>query len=301
MQMASGETAEVTATTPPVDVMEVIPTSVEEVSQLWLTVQDLGTDWGIKALAALAILIIGRWVAKGIRRGVRRMMEKGGVDPIIIGFVGSITYIALLAFVIIAALGQLGIQTTSFIAILGAAGLAVGLALQGSLANFAAGFLMIIFRPFRVGDFVEAAGVAGVVKDMQIFTTTLKTGDNKTIIIPNAKISGDNIINYSAEENRRVDMTVGVAYDADLSKVRDVLNDIISKDERILSDPAPQVAVAELADSSVNFVVRIWTKTGDYWGVKCDTTETIKNRFDEAGIGIPFPQRDIHIVSGSAA
>jgi small conductance mechanosensitive channel len=301
MQMASGETAEVTATTPPVDVMEVIPTSVEEVSQLWLTVQDLGTDWGIKALAALAILIIGRWVAKGIRRGVRRMMEKGGVDPIIIGFVGSITYIALLAFVIIAALGQLGIQTTSFIAILGAAGLAVGLALQGSLANFAAGFLMIIFRPFKVGDFVEAAGVAGVVKDMQIFTTTLKTGDNKTIIIPNAKISGDNIINYSAEENRRVDMTVGVAYDADLSKVRDVLNDIISKDERILSDPAPQVAVAELADSSVNFVVRIWTKTGDYWGVKCDTTETIKNRFDEAGIGIPFPQRDIHIVSGSAA
>jgi small conductance mechanosensitive channel len=301
MQMASGETAEVTATTPPVDVMEVIPTSVEEVSQLWLTVQDLGTDWGIKALAALAILIIGRWVAKGIRRGVRRMMEKGGVDPIIIGFVGSITYIALLAFVVIAALGQLGIQTTSFIAILGAAGLAVGLALQGSLANFAAGFLMIIFRPFRVGDFVEAAGVAGVVKDMQIFTTTLKTGDNKTIIIPNAKISGDNIINYSAEENRRVDMTVGVAYDADLSKVMDVLNDIISKDERILSDPAPQVAVAELADSSVNFVVRIWTKTGDYWAVKCDTTETIKNRFDEAGIGIPFPQRDIHIVSGSAA
>ncbi|MGB5427069.1 MAG: mechanosensitive ion channel domain-containing protein [Gammaproteobacteria bacterium] len=299
--MASGETAEVAETTTPVDVMEVIPTSVEDVSQLWLTVQDLAMDWGIKALAALAIFIIGRWVAKGIRRGVRRMMEKGGVDPIIIGFVGSITYIALLAFVVIAALGQLGIQTTSFIAILGAAGLAVGLALQGSLANFAAGFLMIIFRPFKVGDFVEAAGVAGVVKDMQIFTTTMKTGDNKTIIIPNAKISGDNIINYSAEENRRVDMTVGVAYDADLSKVRDVLNDIISKEERILSDPAPQVAVAELADSSVNFIVRVWTKTEDYWAVKFDATETIKNRFDEAGIGIPFPQRDIHIVSGSAA
>ncbi|MGB5178093.1 MAG: mechanosensitive ion channel domain-containing protein [Gammaproteobacteria bacterium] len=281
--------------------MEVIPTSVEDVSQLWLTVQELATDWGIKVLAALAILLIGRWVAMGIRRGVRRMMEKGGVDPIIIGFVGSITYIALLAFVVIAALGQLGIQTTSFIAILGAAGLAVGLALQGSLANFAAGFLMIIFRPFKVGDFVEAAGVAGVVKDMQIFTTTLKTGDNKTIIIPNAKISGDSIINYSAEETRRVDMTVGVAYDADLSKVRDVLNDIISKEERVLSDPPPQVAVAELADSSVNFIVRVWTKSGDYWAVKCDTTETIKNRFDEAGIGIPFPQRDIHIISGSAA
>lgn len=299
--MASGETAEVTETTTPVDVMEVIPTSVEEVSQLWLTVQDLAMDWGIKVLAALAIFVIGRWVAMGVRRGVRRMMEKGGIDPMIIGFVASITYIALLAFVVIAALGQLGIQTTSFIAILGAAGLAVGLALQGSLANFAAGFLMIIFRPFKVGDFVEAAGVAGVVKDMQIFTTTMKTGDNKTIIIPNAKISGDNIINYSAEENRRVDMTVGVAYDADLSKVRDVLNDIISKEERILSDPAPQVAVAELAESSVNFIVRVWTKTEDYWGVKFDATETIKNRFDEAGIGIPFPQRDIHIVSGSAA
>ena len=299
--MASDETAAVAETTPPVDVMDVIPTSVEDVSQLWLTVQDLATDWGIKVLAALAIFIIGRWVAKGIRRGVRRMMEKGGADPIIIGFVGSIVYIALLAFVVIAALGQLGIQTTSFIAILGAAGLAVGLALQGSLANFAAGFLMIIFRPFKVGDFVEAAGVAGVVKDMQIFTTTMKTGDNKTIIIPNAKISGDNIINYSAEENRRVDMTVGVAYDADLSKVRDVLNDIISKDDRILSDPPPLVVVGELADSSVNFIVRLWTKSENYWGVNFDTNETIKNRFDEAGIGIPFPQRDIHIVSGSAA
>jgi small conductance mechanosensitive channel len=299
--MASGETAETVAATEPMDMMEVIPTSVEDVSQLWMQVQGVVTDWGIKVLAAVAIFIIGRWIAKGIRRGVRRMMEKGDADPIIIGFVGSIVYIALLAFVVIAALGQLGIQTTSFIAILGAAGLAVGLALQGSLANFAAGFLMIIFRPFKVGDFIEGAGVAGVVKDMQIFTTTLKTGDNKTIIIPNAKISGDNIINYSAEENRRVDMTVGVAYDADLSKVRDVLHDIISKDERIMADPAPLIVVGELADSSVNFIVRVWTRTGDYWAVNFDMNETIKNRFDEAGIGIPFPQRDIHIVSGSAA
>ena len=299
--MASETAAEATTASAQGDVMEVIPTSVEDVSELWLTVQDLATDWGLKVLAALAIFIIGRWVAMAIRRGVRRMMERSAVDPMIVSFVGSIVYIALLAFVVIAALGQLGIQTTSFIAIVGAAGLAVGLALQGSLANFAAGFLMIIFRPFKVGDFIEGAGVAGIVKDMQIFTTTLKTGDNKIIIIPNAKISGDNITNYSAEENRRVDMTVGVAYDADLSKVRDVLNDIISKDERIQSDPPPQVAVAELADSSVNFIVRVWTKSGDYWGVKFDATETIKNRFDEEGIGIPFPQRDIHIVSGSAA
>jgi len=279
----------------------VIPTSVDQVSQLWTQVQDVVAVWGLKVIAALAIFIIGRWIAMAVRRGVRSMMEKAAADPIIIGFVTSIAYIALLAFVVIAALGQLGIQTTSFIAILGAAGLAVGLALQGSLANFAAGFLMIIFRPFKVGDFIEGAGVAGVVEAIQIFTTTLKTGDNKTIIIPNAKLAGDNITNFSAKETRRVDMTVGVAYDADLSIVKDVLIDIISKEGRIHADPAPQVAVAELADSSVNFVVRVWTNTADYWGVKFDITETIKNRFDGEGIGIPFPQRDIHIVSGGAA
>ena len=284
-----------------VDVTEVIPTSIDQVSQLWTQVQDVVAIWGLKVIAALAIFIIGRWIAMMLRRGVRSMMEKSRADPIIIGFVTSIAYIALLAFVVIAALGQLGIQTTSFIAIIGAAGLAVGLALQGSLANFAAGFLMIIFRPFKVGDFIEGAGVAGVVEAIQIFTTTLKTGDNKTIIIPNAKLAGDNITNYSAKETRRVDMTVGVAYDADLSKVKDVLSDIISKEARIHADPAPQVAVAELADSSVNFVVRVWTNTADYWGVKFDITETIKNRFDEEAIGIPFPQRDIHIVSGGAA
>ena len=299
--MASGEEAVTEETEAAVDVTEMIPTSMEEANQIWLQSQDLVTAWGLKVLAAIAIFIIGRWIAKAVRGGVRRMMKKGDVDPIVIGFVSSITYIALLAFVVIAALGQLGIQTTSFIAILGAAGLAVGLALQGSLANFAAGFLMIIFRPFKVGDFIEGAGVAGVVEAIHIFTTTLKTGDNKIIIIPNAKLSGDNITNYSAQETRRVDMTVGVAYDADLSVVRDVLNDIISKEERAMKDPAPLVAVAELADNSVNFVVRVWTKTGDYWGVKFDMTETIKNRFDAEGIGIPFPQRDIHIVSGQIA
>jgi small conductance mechanosensitive channel len=296
--MASDEEA---VTEEVVNVTEMIPTSIDEVSQIWVQAQDVVAVWGLKVVAAIAIFIIGRWVAKAVRSGVRRMMTKADVDSIIIGFVGSMTYIALLAFVVIAALGQLGIQTTSFIAILGAAGLAVGLALQGSLANFAAGFLMIIFRPFKVGDFIEGAGVAGVVEAIHIFTTTLKTGDNKLIIIPNAKLSGDNITNYSAQETRRVDMTVGVAYDADLSVVRDVLIDIIGKEERALKDPAPLVAVAELADNSVNFVVRVWTKTGDYWGVKFDMTETIKNRFDAEGIGIPFPQRDIHIVSGQVA
>ena len=300
--MASGEEAVTEeAADVAVDVTEIIPTSIEDVNQIWLQAQDLVAAWGLKVIAAIAIFVIGRWIAKAVRNGIRRMMKKADADPIIIGFVGSMTYIALLAFVVIAALGQLGIQTTSFIAILGAAGLAVGLALQGSLANFAAGFLMIIFRPFKVGDFIEGAGVAGIVEAIHIFTTTLKTGDNKLIIIPNAKLSGDNITNYSAQETRRVDMTVGVAYDADLSVVRDVLNDIINKEDRVLKDPAPLVAVAELADNSVNFVVRVWTKTGDYWGVKFDMTETIKNRFDAEGIGIPFPQRDIHIVSGQVA
>jgi small conductance mechanosensitive channel len=284
-----------------VDITKAIPTSVDEVNQIWVQVQDIVTAWGLKVIAAIAIFIIGRWVAMLVRRGVRRVMDKAKVEPIITSFVSSIAYIALLAFVVIAALGQLGIQTTSFIAILGAAGLAIGLALQGSLANFAAGFLMIIFRPFKVGDFIEGAGVAGVVEEIQVFTTTLKTGDNKIIIVPNAKLSGDNITNYSTQETRRVDMTVGVAYDADLAHVKSVLNDIISKDERILAEPASQVAVAELADSSVNFVVRVWTKTADYWAVKFDMTETIKNRFDAEGIGIPFPQREIHIVSGVAA
>ena len=293
--------AEEQAATEALDVTEMIPTSIDQVGQIWAQVQDIGVVWGLKVVAAIAIFLIGRWVAMGVRKGVNRMMEKAGTDPIIVGFVGSISYIALLAFVIIAALGQLGIQTTSFIAILGAAGLAIGLALQGSLANFAAGFLMIMFRPFRVGDFIEGAGVAGVVESIQIFTTTMKTGDNKTIIIPNAKLSSDNVINYSAKPTRRVDMTVGVAYDADLSHVRDVLKDIISKESRIHSDPEPLIAVAELADSSVNFVVRVWTDTGDYWAVMFAMNETIKNRFDAEGIGIPFPQRDLHIVSGQVA
>ena len=293
--------AEEQAATEALNVTEMIPTSIDQVGQIWTQVQDIVAVWGLKVIAAIAIFIIGRWVAMGVRKGVRRVMERADTDPIIVGFVGSISYIALLAFVIIAALGQLGIQTTSFIAILGAAGLAIGLALQGSLANFAAGFLMIMFRPFKVGDFIEGAGVAGVVESMQIFTTTMKTGDNKTIIIPNAKLSGDNIVNYSAKPTRRVDMTVGVAYDADLSKVRDVLKDIISKESRIHSDPGPLIAVAELADSSVNFVVRVWTDTGDYWAVMFAMNETVKNRFDAEGIGIPFPQRDLHIVSGQVA
>jgi small conductance mechanosensitive channel len=257
--------------------------------------QELLAFYGLKILAAIIIFVVGRWIAKALKNMIKRMMTKGNVDEILVSFVGNLTYIALLAFVIIAALNQLGIQTTSFIAIIGAAGLAIGLALQGSLANFAAGVLMIIFRPFKVGDYIEGAGVAGAVEKVHIFTTQLKTPDNKTIIIPNAKIMGDNITNYSAKDTRRVDMVIGVGYGDDLKKVREILEDILANDHRILKDPAPTIGVLELGDNSVNFAVRPWVKREDYWGAYFDVTETVKRRFDEEGISIPYPQRDVHL------
>jgi len=257
--------------------------------------QELLALYGLKLVAAIGIYIIGKWVAKIVKNLVSKMMVKGKSDPTIIGFVSNIAYVGMMIFVILAALGQIGIETTSFIAILGAAGLAIGLALQGSLANFAAGFLLIIFRPFKVGDFIEGGGVSGSVEEISIFTTTLKTGDNKSIIIPNAKLSDDNIINYSAKTTRRVDLTVGVSYDASLSHVKDVLSDIVSKEDRILKSPDFLIAVAELGDNSVNLVVRSWVNSGDYWPVTFALNETIKNRFDQEGIGMPYPQRDVHL------
>jgi small conductance mechanosensitive channel len=251
--------------------------------------------YGMRILAAAAIFVIGRWIARALRDLVGRLMAKREVDEILISFVGSLTYIALLAIVIIAALNQLGIQTTSFVAIIGAAGLAIGLALQGSLASFAAGVLLIIFRPFKAEDYIEGGGVAGTVEEINIFTTQLRTPDNKTIIIPNSKIYGDNITNYSAKDTRRVDLVVGVGYGDDLKKVRTVLEDIVAKEGRVLADPATKIAVLELADSSVNFVVRPWVKTQDYWDVYFDLTEAVKTRFDEEDISIPFPQRDVHL------
>ena len=213
----------------------------------------------------------------------------------LIGFLANMVRYAILAFTVIAAMSKFGIQTTSFIAVLGAAGLAVGLALQGSLSNFAAGVLIVLFRPYRVGDFIEAAGIAGVVEEVQILTTMFKTGDNKQIIVPNAQIMGSIITNYSANDTRRVDMVVGVSYDDDLDKVRKTLEELIAADDRILKDPAHTIAVSALADSSVNFVVRPWVKTSDYWGVMFDMTEAIKKRFDQKGISFPFPQQDVHV------
>lgn len=244
---------------------------------------------------AAVIFSLGIWIAKRLRNYLSIFMEKRGVDAMLASFISSIAYILVVAFIVIAALGQLGVQTTSLVAIIGAAGLAVGLALQNSLSNFASGVLIIALRPFKVGDFIEAAGVAGVVEGIQIFSTQMRTGDNKLIIVPNSGITGGNIINYSAKETRRVDLVFGIGYDDDIKKAKDTLQDIVNADERILKDPEPVIAVSELADSSVNFIVRPWVKSGDYWGVYWDLTEAVKLRFDQEGISIPYPQQDVHM------
>ncbi|MDX2452097.1 mechanosensitive ion channel domain-containing protein [Desulfosarcina sp.] len=266
-----------------------------ELSDLMEKVYTLLTLYGLRVVSAIAIVVIGRWVAKGITRIIERLMLKRKVDETLVSFVSNLGYVAMLAFVIIAALNKLGIQTASFIAVVGAAGLAIGLALQGSLSNFAAGILMIIFRPFKVGDYIEGAGVAGTVEAIQIFTTQLKTPDNKTVIIPNSKISSDNIVNYSTKGTRRVELVFGIAYDDDIDKARQIIMDIIEKDERVFKDPEPIVVLSELADSSVNLTMRAWSKSGDHWNIFFDTTEKVKKAFDAQGITIPFPQRDVHI------
>ena len=262
---------------------------------LWETVRMAGLDFGMKALIALVIFFVGRMIARLVTKGLHNVMQSQEVDKILETFVCNLAYWALMLFVIIAAINQIGVQTTSLIAIMAAAGLAIGLAWQGSLANFAAGVLIVMFRPYRVGDFVEAAGIAGVVLQVQILTTILKTGDNKQIIVPNGQIMNSIITNFSAHDTRRVEMTVGVSYDDDLDKVRNTIQDLVNADERILKDPECLIAVSELADSSVNFTVRPWVNTADYSGVKFDLTEAIKKRFDKDGISFPFPQQDVHI------
>nr|WP_101759785.1 mechanosensitive ion channel domain-containing protein [Oceanicoccus sp. KOV_DT_Chl] len=256
---------------------------------------DLAVTYGVQIVTAIIIFLIGKWLAKKISAVIVGGMEKNNVDKTICKFVGSIITTVLYALVIISALGQLGIETASFVAIVGAAGLAVGFALQGSLSNFASGVLLILFRPIRAGDFVEAGGEAGVISEVGIFATVMKTGDNKIIIIPNSKIMGGNITNYSMEPTRRIDMIVGIGYDADLLKAKQLIEDIMAKEERVLAEPQVTIGVAELADSSVNFVVRPWVNSADYWPTKFALLETIKLRFDEEGITIPFPQMDIHI------
>lgn len=257
--------------------------------------------YGLKFLYALIIFIVGRWAARLVKQGTKKMMTKKNVEPTIITFSGDLAYFALMAFVIVAALNKMGVQTTSFVAVVGAAGLAIGLAFKDSLSNFSSGFLMILLKPFAVGDYIEGAGTAGTVEKIRIFNTQLRTPDNKTIIIPNAKLTADNIVNYSVKGTRRVDLVFGIGYGDDIDKAKKILSEIIAEDQRILRDPEPKVAVVELGDSSVNFVFRPWVNSQDYWDVVFDTNEKVKKRFDQEGISIPFPQRDVHIYEQKAA
>ncbi|MEM6511646.1 MAG: mechanosensitive ion channel domain-containing protein [Pseudomonadota bacterium] len=292
--MSSPATSDAASTT---DVVDAVANF--DAAETWSFIEEFamttGVEFGKNLIAALVIFYLGKWIANALVKGLRTLMEKNDVDKTLETFVCNLVRMALLVVIAIAAIGQLGVETTSLLAVMGAAGLAVGLALQGSLSNFASGVLIVLFRPYKVGDFIEAAGIAGVVEEVQILVTVMKTGDNKKIIVPNSQIMSSIITNYSANETRRVDLTVGVSYSDDLDKVRKELEAIVGAEERILKDPAVTIAVSELADSSVNFVLRPWVKTSDYWGVYFDLTETIKKRFDEVGISFPFPQQDVYL------
>lgn len=273
-----------------------------EESPAWLVrIQELLSVYGLKVLAALATLIIGAIIAKIIRNSVRKLLDARGVDPIIGAFTTNLAYMALMAFVVVSALGVLGVNTASFAAVIAAAGLAIGLALQGSLSNFAAGFLLIIFRPFKKGDFVEAGGTAGVVQEIQVFTTIFNTPDNKRIIVPNGAIMSGNITNFSTLPTRRVDWVFGVSYSDDIDKVKATIKRVIEADERIHKDPAPAIVLSALADSSVNFTVRAWVDAPNYWPTFFAINEKMKKTFDAEDISIPFPQRDVHLFKADGA
>lgn len=265
-------------------------------AQTWLVQnQGLIIEYCVNIAAALLTLLLGYIAANLISSAVVKVMKGRKLDITITEFVGNILKYAILVFVVIAALGRIGVQTASFVAIIGAAGLAIGLALQGSLSNFAAGFLLIIFRPIKAGEFIEVAGTSGVVQSVQLFTTTLTSGDNKMLVVPNSSILNGTIINFSRMETRRIDMTFGIGYDSDLRKAKQILERLVNEEPRILKNPTATIAVAALADSSVDIVVRPWVKTGDYWGVWFDFHEKVKLTFDAEGIDIPFPQRVVHM------
>jgi small conductance mechanosensitive channel len=259
------------------------------------------SNYSLKLVAALIIFIVGRWLAKKLTLLLAKLMRKNKVDETLIGFIDSIAYYTLLVVVLIAAAEQVGINTTSLLTVLGAAGLAVGLALKDSLSNFASGVMLVLFRPFRVGDVVNAGGVTGKVEKITIFNTVMGTPDNQRLIVPNGSITGGVITNVTANDTRRVDMVFGIGYGDDIPKAKKILADIVAADARILKDPTPVIAVSELADSSVNFVVRPWVKTSEYWDVYWDLTEKVKMTFDAEGVSIPFPQRDVHIFNEASA
>jgi len=272
----------------------------ELVEQTMDTAVSLVSTWGLQVVGAIAVLIVGRMVAGALRGGTRRALERGSVDATLVPFLSGLVYYAAIAVVLIAVLGLFGIETTSLVAVLGAAGLAIGLALQGTLSNFSSGVMLLVFRPFKVGNYIEVAGTAGTVAEVGIFTTVLNTPDNVKIIVPNSAIYGDTITNYSANDTRRNDLVIGVSYGDDLGRARQTILDVIASDGRVLEEPEPVVAVSELADSSVNFVVRPWCKKEDYWTLRFDLTQEIKEKLEAAGCSIPFPQRDLHVFQNGA-
>jgi small conductance mechanosensitive channel len=257
---------------------------------------ELITVWGLRVVGAIVLLIVGRMVAGWTRRLARRGLGRSGVDDTLVPFLSGLAYWLVLAVVLVAVLGIVGIQTASLLAVLGAAGLAVGLALQGSLSNFASGVMLLIFRPFSVGDFIDAAGTAGAVESIGLFSTTLNTPDNVRVIMPNSVVYGQTIKNFAANDIRRTDMMVGVSYDDDLGTALETIRTVLGEDDRVLADPEPVVAVAELGDSSVNFVVRPWCAKEDYWTLRFDLTRALKERLEAAGCSIPYPQRDVHLM-----
>ena len=259
------------------------------------------TQWGVKVVGAIAVLVIGRIVAGIIRRGVRRTLERACVEPTLLPFLSGLVYWAALAVVLIAVLNLFGVETTSLVAILGAAGLAIGLALQGTLSNFSSGVMLLLFRPFSVGDFVEAAGTAGSVVKVEVFNTVLKSPDNVRIVVPNSQIYGSMIKNYNGYDTRRIDMVMAISYDDDIGVALEAIHTILAGDARVLEDPAPVVAVNELADSSVNLVVRPWCRGSDYWALKWDLTRQMKEGLEKAGCSIPYPQHDVHLKQASPA
>ncbi|KYN87713.1 mechanosensitive ion channel protein [Vibrio cidicii] len=265
-------------------------------AETWLTNNsDLFIQYGVNIISAIIILFIGNMIVKAVANSVAKVLESKQMDKAVVQFIHGLVRYLLFVIVLIAALGRLGVQTASVVAVIGAAGLAIGLALQGSLSNFAAGVLIVAFRPFKSGDYVEVGGVAGSVEAIQIFQTVLKTPDNKMVVVPNSSVIGGPITNYSRHETRRVDMVIGVSYKSDLKKTKQVLRETLEKDPRILKDPDVTIGVHTLADSSVNFVVRPWVKTSDYWPVYFDNMQAIKEALDANGIEIPFPQMDVHL------
>ncbi|EDY85305.1 MscS Mechanosensitive ion channel [gamma proteobacterium HTCC5015] len=257
------------------------------------------TPYAVNLVVAILIYVVGKWVAKRILTLIGKMMDSRGMDDALKDFLSSILSVLFSFVVVLVALEQLGVDTTSLLALLGAAGLAVGLALKDSLSNFAAGVMLILFKPFKLGDYVEAGGTAGVIEKISVFNTIMKTPDNKEVIVPNAHIYSGTITNYSAKPTRRVDLVIGIGYDDDMKKARDLIQKVLDADDRILAEPAPVIAVGELGDSSVNFLVRPWVNSADYWGVYWDALENIKETFDQNGISIPFPQRDVHVYQES--